>query len=130
MKTTDSKDLIKINQILPIMQEYFGKSMNLGHIKLMTYMLTLCAVQTVSLHKLTSAILIGRNTRLSWIDSSDFLGMTASNALCTTARLAERSASADLTTTGFDTISVSGRIFGLSSPHRRKNQSVVDLQFP
>ena len=30
MKATDSKDLGKVNQILPIMQEYFGNSMNLG----------------------------------------------------------------------------------------------------
>jgi protease IV len=53
MKTTDSKDLAKVNQILPIMQEYFGKSMNLARIKLMAYMLhALCVVQTVSLHKL------------------------------------------------------------------------------
>ena len=44
MKATDSKDLVKVNQILPIMQEYFGKSMNLARIKLMAYMLpcTLC----------------------------------------------------------------------------------------
>ena len=33
MKTTDSKDLVKVNQIFPIMKEYFGKSMNLTHIK-------------------------------------------------------------------------------------------------
>ena len=26
MKTTDPKDLVKVNQILPIMQEHFGKS--------------------------------------------------------------------------------------------------------
>ena len=58
MKTTDSKDLAKVNQILPIMQEYFGKSMNLARIKLMAYMLhALCVVQTVSLHKLASAML-------------------------------------------------------------------------
>ena len=57
MKTTDSKDLTKVNQILPITQEYFGKSMNLARIKLMAYMLhALCVVQTVSLHKLTSAM--------------------------------------------------------------------------
>ena len=57
MKATDSKDLVKINQILPIMQEYFGKSMNLARIKLMAYMLhALCVVQTVSLHKLASAM--------------------------------------------------------------------------
>ena len=57
MKTTDSKDLVKVNQILPIMQEYFGKSMNLARIKLMAYMLhALCVVQTVSLHKLASAM--------------------------------------------------------------------------
>ena len=57
MKATDSKDLVKINQILPIMQEYFGKSMNLACIKLMAYMLhALCVVQTVSLHKLASAM--------------------------------------------------------------------------
>jgi hypothetical protein len=57
MKTTDFKDLAKVNQILPIMQEYFGKSMNLARIKLMAYMLhALCGVQTVSLHKLVSAM--------------------------------------------------------------------------
>lgn len=33
MKTTDSKDLVKVNQILPIMQEYFGNSMNLVRIE-------------------------------------------------------------------------------------------------
>ena len=57
MKTTGSKDLVKVDQILPIMQEYFGKSMNLARIKLMAYMLhALCVVQTVSLHKLASAM--------------------------------------------------------------------------
>ncbi len=57
MKTTDFKDLAKVNQILPIMQEYFGKSMSLARIKLMAYMLhALCGVQTVSLHKLVSAM--------------------------------------------------------------------------
>ena len=35
MKTTNSKDLVKVNQILPIMQEHFGQSMNLARIKLM-----------------------------------------------------------------------------------------------
>ena len=50
MKTTDSKDLAKVNQILPIMQEHFGNLMNLARIKLMAYMLhALCVVQTVSL---------------------------------------------------------------------------------
>ena len=57
MKTTDFKNLAKVNQILPIMQEYFGNSMNLARIKLMAYMLhALCVVQTVSLHKLASAM--------------------------------------------------------------------------
>lgn len=57
MKTTDSKDLVNFNQILPIMQEYFGKSMNLACIKLMAYMLhALCVVQTVGLHKPASAM--------------------------------------------------------------------------
>ena len=57
MKTTDSKDFAKVNQILPIMQEYFGNSKNLARIKLMAYMLhALCVVQTVSLHKLASAM--------------------------------------------------------------------------
>ena len=57
MKTTDSKDLAKVNQILPIMHEYFGNSMNLARIKLMAYMLhALCVVQTVSLHRLASAM--------------------------------------------------------------------------
>ena len=53
MKTTNSKDLVKVNQILPIMQEHFGQSMNLARIKLMALLLhALCVVQTVSLHKL------------------------------------------------------------------------------
>ena len=53
MKVTDSKDLVKVSQIRPIMQEYFGISMDLARIKLMAYMLhALCGVQTVSLHKL------------------------------------------------------------------------------
>lgn len=57
MKTTDSKDLVKVNQTLPIMQEYFGNSMNLARIKLMAYMLhALCVVQAVSLHKPASAM--------------------------------------------------------------------------
>ena len=200
MKTTDFKDLAKVNQILPIMQEYFGNSMNLARIKLMTYMLhALCVVQTVSLHKLASAmptsverdsnlrriqrfianyalnldlvarmifsllpvkvglvlsmdrtnwkfgdfyiniltlgitykgvafpllfslwtngaIPIGKNARISWSGSSDFLDMTASTALWPTASSSARSGLAGLTTTGFDTISVSGRTFGLSSP--------------
>ena len=57
MKTTDFKDLGKVNQILPIMQEHFGKSMNLARIKFMAFMLhALCVVQTVSLHKLAAAM--------------------------------------------------------------------------
>lgn len=57
MKITDSKDLVKVNQILPIMQEHFGNSMNLARIKLMALMLhALCVVQTVGLHKLASAM--------------------------------------------------------------------------
>lgn len=58
MKTTnDSKDLVKVNQILPIMQEHFGKSMNLARIKLMALVIhALCVVQTVSLHKLAAAM--------------------------------------------------------------------------
>ena len=52
MKTTNSKDSVKVNQILPIMQEHFGQSMNLARIKLMALLLhALCVVQTVSLHK-------------------------------------------------------------------------------
>ena len=57
MKITESKDSVKVNQILPIMQEHFGKSMNLARIKLMAFMLhALCVVQTVSLHKLAAAM--------------------------------------------------------------------------
>lgn len=55
--TKDSKDLVKVNQILPIMQEYFGNTMNLARIKLMAYVIhALCIVQTVSLHKLAAAM--------------------------------------------------------------------------
>ncbi len=57
MKTTNSKDLVKVNQILPIMQEYFGKSMNLARIKLVALLLhALCMVQSVSLYKLANAM--------------------------------------------------------------------------
>ena len=57
MKITIPKDTFKVNQILPIMQEHFGQSMNLARIKLMGLLLhALCVVQTVSLHKLADAI--------------------------------------------------------------------------
>lgn len=57
MKITDSKDSVKVNLILPIMQEHFGQSMNLARIKLMAFLLhALCVVQTVSLHKLAGAM--------------------------------------------------------------------------
>ena len=57
MKTTTSKDLFNVNQILPIMQAHFGKSMNMARIKLMAYLLhALCILQTVSLHKLADAM--------------------------------------------------------------------------
>ena len=57
MKTTNSKDSVKVNQILPIMQEHFGQNMNLARIKLMSLLIhALCMVQTVSLHKLADAM--------------------------------------------------------------------------
>ncbi len=57
MKTTNSKDSVKVNQILPIMQDHFGQNMNLARIKLMALLLhALCVVQTVSLHKLADAM--------------------------------------------------------------------------
>ena len=57
MKITEPKDLVKVNQILPIMQEHFENSMNLARIKLMAFMLhALCVVQTVNLHKLAAAM--------------------------------------------------------------------------
>ena len=33
MKKTETKYLVKVNQIFPIMQEHFGNSMNLARIK-------------------------------------------------------------------------------------------------
>ena len=60
------------------------------------------------------------NAGISWSGSSDFLDMTASTALWPIASLSVRNGLAGLTTTGFDTISVSGRIFGLSSPPQEK----------
>ena len=180
MKTTDSKDLAKVNQILPIMQEYFGKSMNLARIKLMAYMLhALCVVQTVSLHKLASAmptsverdsnlrriqrfianyalnldlvammifsLLPVKNGLVLSMDRTNWkfgefniniltLGITYNIMLrfirlvgldCIDCLVADRESSArsgldGLTTTGFDTISVFGRILGLSSPPQEK----------
>lgn len=55
--TTTPKDFVKVNTILPIMQEHFGNHMNLARIKLMALLLhALCVVQTVSLHKLAAAM--------------------------------------------------------------------------
>lgn len=49
--------MVKVNQILPITQEYFGNSKNLARKKFMDFMLhALCAVQTVGLHKSASAM--------------------------------------------------------------------------
>lgn len=56
MKITDSKDVVKVNQILLIMQEHFGNTMNLARIKLMALCFMPCLVQMVSLHKLASAM--------------------------------------------------------------------------
>ena len=56
-KLNNSKDLVKVNKILPIMQEHFGQNMNLARIKLMALLLhALCVVQTVSLHKLADGL--------------------------------------------------------------------------
>ena len=47
----------KVNQIVPIMQEHLGSVMNLARIKLLAFVLkALCVVQTVSLHKIASAM--------------------------------------------------------------------------
>ncbi len=57
MKPTNYKDLVKVNQFLPIMQEHIGKTMNLARIKLMAYVIhALHVVQTFSLHKLAAAM--------------------------------------------------------------------------
>ena len=55
--TTTPKDCDKVNQIVPIMQEHLGPEINLAHIKLLVFVLrALCVVQTVSLHKIASAM--------------------------------------------------------------------------
>ena len=55
--TTTPKDFVKVNTILPIMQEHFGNHTNLARIKLMALLPhALCVVQTVSLHKLAAAM--------------------------------------------------------------------------
>ena len=55
--TTTPGDCDKVNQIVPIMQEHLGPVMNLARIKLLAFVLhALCVVQTVSLHKIASAM--------------------------------------------------------------------------
>ncbi len=55
--TTTPRDCDKVNQIVPIMQEHLGPVMNLARIKLLAFVLhALCIVQTVSLHKIASAM--------------------------------------------------------------------------
>ena len=58
MKVTEnSKDMVKVSQILPIMHEHLGKTMNLARIKLMALVIHVCCVvHTVSLHKLAAAM--------------------------------------------------------------------------
>ena len=52
---TASKDSDKVNQILPILKEHFGNSINLARLKFMSLLLhALVIAQTVSLHKLSS----------------------------------------------------------------------------
>ena len=59
VKTTPG-DCDKVNQIVPIMQEHLGPVMNLARIKLLAFVLhALCIVQTVSLHKIASAMPTG-----------------------------------------------------------------------
>ena len=65
--TTNFRDSGKVNQILPVMQEHFGTTMNLARIKLMALMIyALCMVQTVSLHKLAAAMPseVGRDSNI------------------------------------------------------------------
>ena len=58
--TTTPRDCDKVNQIVPIMQEHLGPVMNLARIKLLAFVLhALCIVQTVSLHKIASAMPTG-----------------------------------------------------------------------
>ena len=55
--TTTPGDCDKVNQIVPIMQEHLGPVMNLARIKLLAFVVhALCVVQTVSLHKIASAM--------------------------------------------------------------------------
>lgn len=54
---TTPRDCDKVNPIVPIMQEHLGSVMNLARIKLLAFVLqALCVVQTVSLHKIASAM--------------------------------------------------------------------------
>ena len=55
--TTTPGDCDKVNQIVPIMQEHLGPVISLARIKLLAFVLhALCVVQTVSLHKIASAM--------------------------------------------------------------------------
>ena len=55
--TTTLRDNGKVNQIVPIMQEHLGPVISLARIKLLAFALhALCVVQTVSLHKIASAM--------------------------------------------------------------------------
>ena len=58
MKVTSTPgDCDKVNQIVPIMQEHLGPVISLARIKLLAFALhALCVVQTVSLHKIASAM--------------------------------------------------------------------------
>ena len=71
MKFTDSKDPVRVNQILPILKEHFGNNINLARIKLMAKLMALmihalCVVQTVSLHKIAAGMPsdVGRDSNM------------------------------------------------------------------
>lgn len=54
---TNSNNRGKVNKLLPIMQEHFGKSMNLARIKLMALLLeAMVRAQTVNLVRLANAM--------------------------------------------------------------------------
>jgi hypothetical protein len=66
-KATKSKNMGKVNKLLPIMQEHLGKSMNLARVKLIALLLeALVKAKTVSLVRLANAMDTAAGAHISY----------------------------------------------------------------
>ena len=112
--TTTPRYCYKVNKIVPIMQEHLGPVMNLVLIKLLAFVLhALCVVQTVSLHKIASAMPTS-------VERDSNLRPSVSIPSSLTESLSARNGASISTTDASDTTCESSRIFSCVIPNPLK----------